>query len=88
MAKQLDDFDFRMRQCNADWSAWLDGSIWELTKGEDFDCEARTFVTRAHSNARSKKRKVKTRVLDGGMRVVLQAIPREQADSPVPHASR
>ena len=26
------------------WSRWLDGGVWELRQGEDFDCEPKTFV--------------------------------------------
>lgn len=33
------------------WSDWLDGGIWQLVKGDDFDCEAKSFRHSAYSAA-------------------------------------
>src|SRR5439155_12901445 len=34
------------------WSDWLDGQIWELERGRDFDAKPKTFAQNAHMQAK------------------------------------
>lgn len=43
---------------------YLDGQIWELTKGEDFDCTPEQFRHAAYAAAKQGDIKIKTRILD------------------------
>jgi len=36
------------------WALWLDGSIWKLTKGEDFKHEANDFRPQVYMAARTR----------------------------------
>ena len=52
MAKKIRTFPEQIgRPETYPWSDWLDGGIWELVKGNDFDCEAKSFRHSAYSAA-------------------------------------
>ena len=56
MAKKLDSFPetARVSQDKYPWGDWLDGSIWELTMGEDFHIKPESFKTGAQQKARDR----------------------------------
>ena len=54
------------------WEQWLDGQIWELTRGEDFSSKPETFRRSVYLAAERIDKKVLTRVM--GDRLVVQAI--------------
>lgn len=61
MAKRLKDYEFRTRSDNRyDWVKWSDGSTWQATKGEDFDCSRQGFTSLLYAQA--KRNEVKVRV--------------------------
>lgn len=39
MAKKLDAFPIKSREHKYPWHEWTDGGVWEIKKGEDFECE-------------------------------------------------
>jgi hypothetical protein len=79
MAKVLKTFDFVGSRSNRyDWAAWSDGSIWQLTKGEDFDCKPQTVGTQARGYA--KKNGLSVRISQKDDSVVLQFIKKPQQD--------
>jgi hypothetical protein len=47
------------------WEEWLDGSVWELTVGDDFRGTASTFRSAAITQARKRGGKVRTAVQKG-----------------------
>jgi hypothetical protein len=52
MAKVVNEFDFRVRKSRYPWAEWLDGQIWKLTNGTDFDCTPSAFGNAAYRYAR------------------------------------
>lgn len=59
------------------WDEWLDGSIWRLRRGEDFDVSAPTIQKRAHPAAQSRGLRVQTSVEDDDT-IVLRAYVRDK----------
>jgi hypothetical protein len=57
------------------WDDWLDGSIWELTRGVDFKGTPNTFRSNARVQAVRRGGKIRARILkgaDGGEKVYIQ----------------
>jgi hypothetical protein len=73
MAKVLDEFDFETKGGvrKYDWATWLDGQIYALVEGEDYEIPTENFRVAAHAAATRMSKKVRTRRTDNGM--VLQA---------------
>jgi hypothetical protein len=73
MARRLDTFP-APRGARYPWDEWLDGSVWQLVRGEDFAAKATTF--RANAQIQAKKRGGRTRSrgieVDGREAVVIQ----------------
>ena len=69
MAEVLDSFEFGMER--SIWGEWLDGRIWRLERGHDFDVIPDTLDKRARAAA--KRRGLKVRVRVRGDVVVIQA---------------
>lgn len=63
MAKQLDRFP---GGGSYDWDQWLDGGIWLLTKGEDFEIDIESMRAAASRAAKQAGKKVRTRVIKEG----------------------
>lgn len=64
MAKQLESFKFRTRGRvqKYPWNEWLDGSIWELKKGEDFTINTRIMRNSARSAADRRRVQIRTQI--------------------------
>jgi hypothetical protein len=77
MAKKLDGFDFSRPKENKSkypWPEWLDGSVWELHNGEDFEgVESRHFASTIYNAARARGKKCRVAVRDSGDTIILQA---------------
>jgi hypothetical protein len=74
MAKKLDNFpndEFGQPNRKYAWDEWLNGEIWELTRGEDFDIRVDHFRAQAFTNAKRRGMKLRTNVTDE--RIILQA---------------
>lgn len=65
MAKELDHFDWGRgrggRAPKYDWTRWLNGDIWQLRRGEDYDVSTENMRVTLHSKADQYGRKVRTR---------------------------
>ena len=48
------------------WEEWLDGRVWELTAGKDFDVTIESFRSTAIGKAGDLGGKLHTRTLPGG----------------------
>ena len=62
-------------QSNYPWDEWFDGSVWELTPGEDFKGKPVMFRASAVAQAERREGKVRTRKVlgeDGQERLYLQ----------------
>jgi hypothetical protein len=71
MAKKIKKYEFRSAVRNQyPWEQWLDGSIWVLTHGEDFETDPVKFRTTIYQAARRHNKVVRTAVDDN--EVVLQ----------------
>ena len=66
MARKLDVFPSLSSEPRYPWDEWLDGSVWELEKGRDFNSKVPTFRANAQTQARKRGRSVRTRLLDDG----------------------
>lgn len=57
---------------------FLDGSVWELVRGEDYEGQTRTFVQTARDHAKARGGRLRTRKLEGERDgVVIQFLPRD-----------
>jgi hypothetical protein len=63
MAKRVDTFPDLPSQSRYPWDEWLDGSVWELVLGEDFNGKPATFRSVAIVQAKKRHGRVKTRLL-------------------------
>jgi len=64
MARKLETFPTFIRSTYP-WDEWLDGSVWELTEGEDFTSKIPTIRMNAKVQAKKRAGNVRTRVLKG-----------------------
>ncbi len=60
-----------------DWDKLLDGSIYQLEEGKDFQCEVNTLISMARKQAKKKGKGLRTQKVEGG--VVIQAVEDESA---------
>lgn len=80
MGKRLESFEFYdgpPRRTNS-WplEEWLDGSIWQIVRGEDFETSLKNMQSTLHHHARHRGLWVKTRLQyedDGRESVVFRA---------------
>jgi hypothetical protein len=76
MARTLDDFPASNGRFA--WDQWLDGQVWELLAGDDFDAsQPATFRINARLKAKERGGDVRTRLLEreGREVIVLQFVP-------------
>jgi hypothetical protein len=75
VAQRIERFPDAPVQSNYPWDEWFDGSVWELTPGEDFKGKPATFRASAVAQAARRDGKVRTRKVigpDGEERLYLQ----------------
>ncbi len=60
MATRLEAFSFEDTS-RYQWSQWLDGSAWQLVRGEDFTASTSSVINSARDKAARKGGKVRTR---------------------------
>ena len=74
MARRLDNFPARPSTARYPWDEWLDGSPWELVRGDDFQAKAATFRANAQTQAKRRGGRVRSRATDvnGREAVVIQ----------------
>ena len=74
MARRLDTFPRAQGHAKYPWDEWMDGSPWELVRGEDFDAKLPTLLSSARTQAKRRGGVVRTRTLTDGdrARLVLQ----------------
>ena len=80
MAKQLDnDYDFRQnrkgRPEKYPWGQWVDGNVWELTKGDDYQCTTPSMVTQIHLKATARRLRARTSVTETGLVLQFYKVP-------------
>lgn len=83
MAKRLEDgfkFESRRGVAKYPWDEWLDGSVWELSRDEDYPGvkDATNFITTVKAAAKREGKRVRSATLDGGKRVVIQSFVDEE----------
>lgn len=64
MARTVDEMPPRQGWSKYPWEEWMDGQIWELSYGEDFDCAPQNFVIQCHNKAKLLNCRVETRTID------------------------
>lgn len=62
MAKQVEGFAPQYRKY--DWDLWFNGEVWQLTRGEDFQCAAHNMRVMAQNRARRRGLKIHTSIQD------------------------
>lgn len=86
MATKLEEFEFTRTYGNKPkypWDEWLDGSIWKLVNGEDFQgVSSKHFSSSIYNNARKRGMKARIQALDAGDTLVVQAYEPENKKSP------
>lgn len=81
MPKKLSTFDFPhggRKGIEFDWDSILDGAIWQLEQGKDFQATPKQFVGAVARQANSKNLRVK-RQIDGKV-LTMQAVPKTAAE--------
>jgi hypothetical protein len=80
MARKLDQFPLS-NAARYPWDEYLDGSVWELTRGEDFDCSLRSIQGAARNQAsrRNGSLRMRTRRANDGREVVVMQFVRSAA---------
>ena len=75
MAHRLGSYDFSRGGATSKypWDEWLDGRIWRLIGGRDFQVPANNFRRHVCTTAKRRGLRVQTHVQDGD--VILQALP-------------
>lgn len=85
MPKALETFNFPhggRKGIEFDWDSILDGKIWQLEQGTDFDADPKTFIGAVARAANLKNLRVKRQI--DGKTIVLQAVPKNTtAEAPV-----
>jgi hypothetical protein len=73
MARRLDAFP-APTGTRYPWSEWLDGSVWELVRGADFDSKTATFRTNVQTQAKKRGGRARSKAVtaDGREAVVIQ----------------
>ena len=73
MARQLDSFP-ALPARQYPWEEWLDGRVWQLTKGEDYNSRATTVIANARLQAKRRGGSLRTRLLkhEDGEQIVVQ----------------
>ena len=77
MARKLDQFPLSTA-ARYPWDEYLDGSVWELARGEDFSCSVRSIQGAARAQANRRRGTVRMRTRrgpDGREIIVLQFVP-------------
>jgi hypothetical protein len=75
VARKIREFPDAPVQSMYPWEEWFDGSVWELTPGEDFKGRPATFRSSAIAQAARRNGMVRTRKItrpDGAERLYLQ----------------
>jgi hypothetical protein len=75
MARRLDTFP-AASSARYPWDEWLDGSVWELVRGDDFHAKPTTFRSNAQTQAKRRGGRARTKAAETGGReaVVLQFV--------------
>lgn len=87
MATILEEFDFTTQREDIDrthkypWDTWLDGSIWMIKRGEDFDLEDMVMDRSLRNGAYKRKCKLTMKHPEPGV-IVFQAVPQDGASKP------
>jgi hypothetical protein len=75
MARQLAQFPKARRQSKYPWDQWLDGSVWLLRKGEDYETTSPSMRAIATSAAKKEGKRLRTQITvdeDGIEALVIQ----------------
>ncbi len=65
MAKRLREFPGGPTRGKYPWDQWLDGSVWQLQKGQDYDIGTPSMRAAASRAAKAAGKKVRTRARKG-----------------------
>jgi hypothetical protein len=66
MPRVLDNFPALKGQTRYPWDEWLDGRVWALTVGEDFNAKVNTLKANAQLQAKKRGGRIRTRLLEDG----------------------
>ncbi len=77
MAERLEGFEFKNGHAIYDWETWLNGEVWKLTRGVDFQISAINFRTSASAAATKRGKNTHARII--GDEVILQAYTKDRS---------
>lgn len=80
MPEQLTDFEFTSNAGGGryDWDTLLDGTIYRLTRGTDFNAKPQSFLTTVRKQADKRNKTVRTQI-ESDTSLVMQAVDRPPA---------
>lgn len=86
MAKRLDSFPGKgpSSQRRYPWDEWIDGSPWQIRRGDDYDVPTENMRVNLHMKASSLSRKVRTKSFkdDPGEGLIFQFLDPPETDGP------
>ncbi len=80
MAERLENYEFANkagRPLKYPWDEWLDGSVWRITRGADFDAKPSSVRSGVYRSAQQRGLRTESRI--EGDSVIFRATPKENA---------
>lgn len=78
MAKELQEFPETRGRAKGEsqypWETWFDGKIRQLEGGDDFTCKLSSFRSTVAKEAKARKVKIRTAIVNGGKDLVVAKI--------------
>lgn len=68
------------------YDEWLDGKVWQLDEGSDFDVTKQSFMTSIRGAAKKRGYKLRSRILENA--VVVQAFTPDENGASLPEAEK
>jgi hypothetical protein len=74
MAEILEDYEFiGAGSGKYPWDLWLDGQVWKLVRGTDYECTSSSMRTSAQQVGKTRNKNVRTNMIMDGKGIVIQA---------------
>jgi hypothetical protein len=74
MAEILEDYEFiGAGSGKYPWDLWLDGQVWKLVRGTDYECTSASMRTSAQQVGKNRNKDVRTNMIMDGKGIVVQA---------------
>lgn len=92
MAEELNEWPRNVKMSRGtrslyDWDLWLNGKVWKLVQGIDFDCKVKSMQSVVHGACRRRNMMVQTAILEDENAIMVQVISSPQKVLILPYDS-